>query len=152
MQKIEATTITAEEIKNCCANLYESDWANLLLGDSFHPGGLALTQRLGELLNLQAGQRVLDVAAGKGTSAIFLAQHFNCQVVGIDYGQGTIAEARAKAEKAGVADLVRFEQGDAERLQFDNDTFAQSISDLTTHVGSVATVVAVGTLTRVCSI
>jgi ubiquinone/menaquinone biosynthesis C-methylase UbiE len=118
-----------EEIKSCCAALYESDWAGLLLGDSFHPGGLALTRRLGELLNLQAGQRVLDVAAGKGTSAIFLAQHFNCEVVGIDYGTGAMAAARANAEKAGLAGQVRFEQGDAEHLRFDNDTFEAIICE-----------------------
>lgn len=114
---------TAEEIKTCCAALYESDWASLLLGDSFHPGGLALTQRLGELLNLQPGQRILDVAAGKGTSAIFLAQQFGCDVVGIDYGADTVAEATASAKSAGLADQVRFEQGDAERLQFDDNAF-----------------------------
>jgi len=50
----------AATLKTCCANLYESDWARLLLGDSFHPGGLALTERLGTLLNLQLGYRVLS--------------------------------------------------------------------------------------------
>jgi len=109
---------TADELKSCCANLYQSDWASLLLGDSFHPGGLALTQRLGRLLNLQPGQRILDVAAGKGTSAIFLAQQFGCQVVGIDYGSDIINQATANAEAAGLGRQVRFEQGDAEQLQF----------------------------------
>ena len=48
----------AAELKTCCAALYESDFARLLLGDSFHPGGLPLTARLGELLSLAPGQRV----------------------------------------------------------------------------------------------
>lgn len=116
-------TQTAEEIKSCCALLYESDWATMLLGDSFHPGGLALTQRLGQLLDLQPGQRVLDVAAGKGASAIFLAQQFGCQVVGVDYGPNIIAEATANAKQARVADRVRFEHDDAEHLRFDDDSF-----------------------------
>ena len=114
---------TAEEIKSCCAMLYESDWATMLLGDSFHPGGLALTQRLGQLLDLRPGQRVLDVAAGKGASAIFLAQQFGCEVVGIDYSPNIIIEATSNTEQADVADLVRFEQGDAERLPFDDNSF-----------------------------
>ncbi len=122
MLNLEATQ-TTEEIKSCCANLYESDWATLLLGDSFHPGGLALTQRLGQLLNLQPGQRVLDVASGKGTSAIFLAQHFGCRVIGVDYGTDTIATATANAEAADLSSQVRFEHGDAECLQFDDNTF-----------------------------
>ena len=64
---------TAGDAKSCCATLYAGDWARLLLGPSYHPGGLALTERLGTLLGLTPGARVLDVAAGRGTSAIHLA-------------------------------------------------------------------------------
>jgi len=106
------------ELKTCCATLYASDWARLLLGDSFHPGGLALTERLGTLLGLAPGQRVLDVAAGRGTSAIFLAQRFGCAVVGVEYGGTAVAEANALAAEAELADRVRFEQGDAEQIPF----------------------------------
>jgi ubiquinone/menaquinone biosynthesis C-methylase UbiE len=112
-----------EEIKSCCATLYESSWASWLLGDSFHPGGLALTKRLGQLMQLQPGQRLLDVAAGKGTSAIFLAQEFGCRVVGVDYSTVVIAEATTNAEQAGLGDQVCFEQGDAEGLQFETGSF-----------------------------
>lgn len=114
---------TTTDIKACCAALYESDWARLLLGDSFHPGGLALTERLGQLLDLQPGWRVLDVAAGKGTSAIFLAQRFGCQIVGVDYGLDSVKAATDQAAKAGVSQLVYFEQGDAERLRFPVGSF-----------------------------
>src|SRR6266851_5438616 len=103
------------ELKSCCAALYQSDFARILLGDSFHPGGLQLTARLGELLCLSPGQRVLDVAAGRGESAIFIANRFQCEVVGIDFGLGNVAEATRRAQEAGVAKLVRFEEGDAER-------------------------------------
>jgi arsenite methyltransferase len=106
----------AAEVKACCAAAYSSDWARVLLGDSFHPGGLALTERLGTLLALGPGKRVLDVAAGAGASAIFLAQRFGCAVVGVDYGGDAVRAATDAAEAAGVADLARFEQGDAERL------------------------------------
>ena len=44
------TSQASQEVKSCCAALYSSDWARLLLGDSFHPGGLALTERLGTRL------------------------------------------------------------------------------------------------------
>ncbi|RME42323.1 MAG: class I SAM-dependent methyltransferase [Chloroflexi bacterium] len=117
------TVLIAEEVKTCCATLYESDWVRLLLGDSLHPGGLALTERLGELLGIQASWRVLDVAAGQGTSAIFLAQRFGCQVVGVDYSAGLVAEANAQAASAGLTDRVRFEQADAEALHFADGTF-----------------------------
>ncbi|OOK75413.1 transferase domain protein [Mycobacterium kansasii] len=37
----------------------------MLLGDSYHPGGAALTRRLADQLGLRPGKRVADVAAGR---------------------------------------------------------------------------------------
>ena len=105
-----------QALKSCCANAYQSEWARLLLGDSFHPGGTALTQYLGAALHLGPDQRVLDVAAGQGTSAIHLAQRFGCTVLGIEYSRVAVERATQAAQIAGVAHLVTFEQGDAEHL------------------------------------
>src|SRR5712692_8556649 len=77
--------VQADEVKACCAAAYASDWARHLLGELFHPGGLALTKRLGTLLDLGRGKRLLDVAAGKGASAIFLGQQCGCEVIGVEY-------------------------------------------------------------------
>jgi len=105
-----------QALKFCCANVYQSEWARLLLGDSFHPGGTALTAYLGTALRLGPGQRVLDVAAGQGTSAIYLAQRFGCSVLGIEYSHVAVEHATQAAQEAGIAHLVTFEQGDAEHL------------------------------------
>jgi arsenite methyltransferase len=105
-----------QAVKSCCANVYQSEWARLLLGESFHPGGTALTAHLGAALRLLPGQRVLDVAAGQGTSAIHLAQRFGCSVLGIEYSPVAVERATRAAQEAGVAHLVAFEQGDAEQL------------------------------------
>jgi arsenite methyltransferase len=113
----------SEDLKSCCATLYESDFARILLGDSFHPGGLHLTQRLGELLKLGPGSRVLDVASGKGESAIFLAQHFGCNVTGIDFGAANVQQAADRAHAAGISKLVEFRQGDAEKLDLPDVSF-----------------------------
>ena len=110
-------------LKTCCANLYESDWAQLLLGGSFHPGGLALTERLGTLLHLQPGHRVLDVASGKGTSAIHIAQRFGCDVVGVDYSARSVEDGIVASVNVGVSDRVRFKRGDAETLPFGDAEF-----------------------------
>lgn len=114
---------SSETIKACCVVLYESDWATLLLGDSYHPGGLELTEHLGEMLNLQPGDLVLDVPSGIGTSAIFLAERFGCQVVGVDFSGQIVEQANAKAAEAGINHLVQFKQGDAERLPFEDGSF-----------------------------
>ncbi len=110
-------------LKTCCANLYQSEWATLLLGESFHPGGTALTEHLGTLLDLEPSQQVLDVAAGQGTSAIHLAQRFGCHVLGIEYSRASVERATQAAQSAGVAHLVTFEQGDAEALPVSTASF-----------------------------
>jgi ubiquinone/menaquinone biosynthesis C-methylase UbiE len=113
----------AVALKQCCAWLYESDLARMLLGDSFHPGGFRLTARVGELLNLAPGSRVLDVACGKGAPACFLAERFGCHVLGIDYGSQNVADAVQLASAKGLSPLVRFESGDAEGLPFSDGSF-----------------------------
>ena len=123
MTEAAAPPTTAEEIKSCCAALYESDWARLLLGDSYHPGGVALTRRIGELIALTPQDRVLDVASGPGASAIEIARTFGCHVVGIDLSAANVADAQAAAAEAGVAELTEFRVGDAERLPLDDASF-----------------------------
>jgi ubiquinone/menaquinone biosynthesis C-methylase UbiE len=112
-----------ETVKQCCARLYESDLARILLGDSFHPGGTKLTERLGSLLGLNARSRVLDIASGKGTSALFLAERFDCEVVGVDYGGHNVDLSNAAATARGLDRRVRFRSGDAERLPFPDSSF-----------------------------
>lgn len=116
-------SLEAAEIKACCAAAYQSDVARLLLGNSFHPGGVRLTERLGALLRLGPGQRVLDIASGQGSSALALARRFGCQVLGIEYGPEAVKEASERATTAGWAHLVTFQQGDAECLPVPDGAF-----------------------------
>jgi arsenite methyltransferase len=110
-------------IKQCCATFYGSDLARMLLGDSFHPGGVRLTERIGELLGLTQAAHVLDVAAGPGTSALHLAKAFGCRVTGIDLSEANISAAQAVADAQGLTERVNFELADAERLPFPDATF-----------------------------
>jgi arsenite methyltransferase len=110
----------AVEIKQCCARLYESEIVRRLLGESFHPGGTDLTERLGVMLGLSSGSQVLDAASGNGTSAVFLAQRFGCAVVGVDLSTQNVAHANAEADRLGLAGRVSFRLGDAERLPLDD--------------------------------
>lgn len=120
---------TDREIKICCATFYQSDVVRMLLGDVFHPGGLALTHHLGDVIGLGPGDRVLDVACGRGASAVHLAQGFGCHVTGLDYGPENVAAAQAHAVDRGVAHRTAFRQGDAEGLPFDDGTFDAVISE-----------------------
>jgi len=95
----------------------------MLLGDSFHPGGTKLTERVGALLGLGAQSCVLDIASGTGTSALFLAERFGCEVVGVDYGSHNVEQSNAAATARGLDKRVNFRTGDAERLPFPDVSF-----------------------------
>jgi arsenite methyltransferase len=125
------TTVNAEEseIKLCCASFYQSEVVRMLLGDVFHPGGLELTYHLGEVIGLGAGDRVLDVACGRGTSAVHLAERFGCHVTGLDYGAENVSAAKALAAERELAGRTTFRQGDAEGLPFEDDTFDAVVSE-----------------------
>lgn len=111
------------EAKACCASAYESEWAQLLLGDSFHPGGIELTLHLGRIIGLGPGSRLLDVACGRGTSAVALAREFGCVVTGVDLSAANVELAVEAARTAGVAHLASFEVGDAEALPCSDGSF-----------------------------
>jgi arsenite methyltransferase len=113
-------TAESEHVKQCCARLYESELVSRLLGDSFHPGGAALTERLGQLLQLTPTSRVLDAASGKGTSALLIAQRFGCSVLGADFSAQNVARATADVDRLGLAGRVEFRIGDAEHLPVDD--------------------------------
>ena len=117
-QQLEPPTV-----KQCCAAAYDSDVARILLGDSFHPGGTKLTERLGRILRVTPQTRVLDVAAGRGASAIFLAERFGCEVVGVDYSSKNVDAANEEARANDLCGKVVFQSGDAERLPFPAASF-----------------------------
>ncbi|MGH3759364.1 class I SAM-dependent methyltransferase [Actinophytocola sp.] len=114
---------TPEEIKACCAAAYGQDAVALVLGESYHPGGLALTRRLADVLGLRSGQRVADIASGPGATACALASEYDVGVDGVDLGESGVERARAAAEQAGLAGTVRFHVGDAERLPLPDNAF-----------------------------
>lgn len=67
-------------------------------------------------VNPQPGERILDVAAGTGTSSAALA-HRGATVVALDFSPGMIAEGRRRNPR------IEFVEGDAERLPFGDDEF-----------------------------
>ena len=108
--------------KSCCAALYQLEPVRLLLGDSLHPGGLALTHRLGKLVDIKGDDLVLDLACGSGASALAAARSFHCRVMGVDLGS-TVVGAERLATDANMRGRASFFQGDAEALPLSDGSF-----------------------------
>jgi len=77
-------------------------------------------ETLCEALDLRAGQRVLDVAAGNGNATLAAARRW-CDVVSTDYVPALLERARARAGAEGLA--VQFEPADAEHLPYEDGAF-----------------------------
>lgn len=114
---------TSHEIKACCAATCSSDIVAMLLGDAYHPGGLTLTRHLANQLAINPGDRILDVASGRGTTAMMLASDYGVRVNGVDLSTGNVALARGAASAAGVSPSVTFSAGDAENLPYPDALF-----------------------------
>ena len=92
-------------------------------GDNMAPGGLYLASRIARYLNIRRGDRVLDLARGKGDSSIFLARHFGVSVVCFDAWTSASYLSR-KIEAAGLGSAVLPLDLDAtQQLPFPDDYF-----------------------------
>lgn len=82
-----------------------------------------------ERLQLQPGERVLDVGCGSGASAIPAAQRVapHGRVIGVDLADGLLQLARAKAVAMGLRG-VEFRKGDMEQLDDPNESFDAVVS------------------------
>lgn len=57
-------------------------------------------------LNLKPGMKVLDIGCGWGGMAIYIAKHFDCEVIGVTLSDEQHAMARERVKAAGLADKV----------------------------------------------
>ncbi|QZN85824.1 cyclopropane-fatty-acyl-phospholipid synthase family protein [Cellulomonas sp. C5510] len=64
-------------------------------------------------LDLPPGTRVLDLACGSGELLCTWARDHRVTGLGVDLNPDFLAHARARADELGVADAVRFVEGDA---------------------------------------
>jgi ubiquinone/menaquinone biosynthesis C-methylase UbiE len=82
-------------------------------------------EELCETLDLKAGSKVLDVAAGNGMASLAAARRW-CDVTSTDYVPALLERGRARAAAEGWQ--IEFSEADAENLPFDDNSFDNVIS------------------------
>jgi len=82
-------------------------------------------EELCEALDLRAGQKVLDVAAGNGNVSLAAARRW-CNVISTDYVPSLLERGRARAAAEGLS--IEFKEADAEMLPFADGTFDTVVS------------------------
>jgi ubiquinone/menaquinone biosynthesis C-methylase UbiE len=82
-------------------------------------------EELCEALDLGAGRKVLDVAAGNGMVSLAAARRW-CNVVSTDYVASLLERGRARALAEGLS--IEFKEADAEALPFADGSFDAIVS------------------------
>ncbi|MDO9294777.1 class I SAM-dependent methyltransferase [Bradyrhizobium sp.] len=78
-----------------------------------------------EALDIHAGQKVLDVAAGNGNATLAAARRW-CDVVSTDYVPALLERGRLRAAADGLS--IEFREADAEALPFADASFDAVVS------------------------
>lgn len=107
----------------CCSAFYDRPDVRYLLGDSFHPGGVALTLRMAERLDPGAGLRLLDVACGSGASLRAIRERWSVDATGLDVSARPPDAHHAASGLANRARGVAIRFGDAHDIPFADACF-----------------------------
>ncbi|MCW2622858.1 MAG: Methyltransferase type 11, partial [Frankiales bacterium] len=84
-----------------------------------------IAERLVEAADVQAGERVLDVACGQGNAALAAARRF-AVATGVDYATNLLEQGRERAAAEHLP--VTFTEGDAEQLPLPDASFDLTLS------------------------
>ncbi|MFP4533269.1 MAG: class I SAM-dependent methyltransferase [Desulfobacterales bacterium] len=96
---------------------------DLIAIDGFHIRGRKSTIELAEMLNLDAAHRVLDIGAGSGGTARYLADRFGCRVIGIDLTFSYTALAAELAKHVGLSHQIAYGCANGAKLPFEKESF-----------------------------
>lgn len=87
-----------------------------------------LVQRMGNILGLRAGSRLLDVACGMGSQDLYLFKHFGAlEIDAVDVTWKHIEHGRRRASENKCEELLRFQHGSAVTLPFSDALFSHAL-------------------------
>ena len=102
---------------------------DLFAFDQDHYGGLAAVDVLAQRAGIAARSRVLDICAGLGGPARFLATRRRCRVVGVELNAGRALGMARLTRLVRLEDRVAVVRGDAVALPFASARFDACVSE-----------------------
>jgi ubiquinone/menaquinone biosynthesis C-methylase UbiE len=96
---------------------------DLAVVDEFHIGGREATAAVAAQMNLRPGMRLLDIGSGIGGPARYFASAHGCHVTGVDLTPEYVRTAQTLSALVGLSASLRFEQGSATALPFEEHSF-----------------------------
>lgn len=111
---------TEQQIRSKIKSVWESgDYARF--AKYLEPGALKIL----DSFNIEAGEKVLDIACGAGQTAIPAAKR-GAKVTGVDIADNLVYAARQRAKQEGLD--ANFDQGDACELPYEDNSFDKVFS------------------------
>ena len=124
--------ISEAEVRRALAGRADTDGRaapeDLFPWDQDHYGGLAAVEALVRRAGIGAGSRVLDVCAGLGGPARFLAHRLGARVTALDVHAGRSAASARLTRLVGLERSVRAVRADAQALPFASGAFTAVVS------------------------
>jgi sarcosine/dimethylglycine N-methyltransferase len=109
--------------------------------DQDHYGGLAAVDALARLAGIDAGTRVLDLCAGLGGPARFLASRRGCRVAAVELNTGRAVGAARLTRLVRLQARIHVVRGDATALPFAGGRFDACLSqEALLHIADKAAV------------
>ena len=120
---------TEESKKEQVAQMFDNiafryDFLNSLLSLGIHKGW---RKKCVKLLAENKPKTILDVATGTADFAMECVKIGPQKIIGVDISEGMMKFGREKIKKAGLDKLITLQYGDAETLDFKDDTFDASV-------------------------
>jgi sarcosine/dimethylglycine N-methyltransferase len=130
-----------EEVANIAKNYYDSDDAdnfyyNIWGGEDIHVGWYlsdsepildashrTVEKMVEKLPKLTADTKVIDIGAGYGGSARYMAKKFGCQVECLNISEKENEKNIQKNKEQGLDHLINVYQGNFEEVPYDDETF-----------------------------
>jgi SAM-dependent methyltransferase len=102
----------------------------ILEGRGQAPGYVRLVRNVLHEVALRPGEAILDAGCGSGVVDRWIAQHTNRAhaITGVDINRYLLREAESLVERAGLQNVVKFQEGNAEALPFREATFDVGLS------------------------
>jgi sarcosine/dimethylglycine N-methyltransferase len=115
-------------VRECGGNIDALQPEDLYPHDQDHYGGLEAVDALAQRIGARPGLDVVDLCAGLGGPARYLAAHYGANVVCVELNARRAAGARELTDRVGLARRVRVVRGDAQRIPLKNDCVNAVIS------------------------
>jgi len=101
---------------------------DLIPFDQFHPLSTTALDEAVKQLGILPSTQVLDIGAGVGGPARYLAHQYGCSVTGVELHPQMCAAAIELTQKTGLSEQVNFLQGDITTIDLNGQTFDHWIS------------------------